>query len=238
MFPSTCSSTHCEVGGPTPGAGKKLQLHVHRLRRALGEPGRIRFENSGYALRVESASVVRSLPSHLLSYLASVLTPADGEQRQCGRRGTICFIEPIDPGSAGSLSVATTQLRTRLATGTCCMVSAYLANCDEVGDRAQVEPPYGCRWLAYPTGCRWRPRDGYSGPSGRSPGSGAAGGAAVTGCGGRSAPGRRRRRARWRDLPRLDGAGRRAVREKSVGDWVLLERIRAREPGQPRGGRW
>lgn len=33
-------------------APKKLQLHVHRLRRALGDPSRVRFEHSGYALRV------------------------------------------------------------------------------------------------------------------------------------------------------------------------------------------
>lgn len=39
-------------GRPDPGAGKKLQLHVHRLRKALGERDRIRFENSGYLLRV------------------------------------------------------------------------------------------------------------------------------------------------------------------------------------------
>ncbi|MGH3977510.1 MAG: BTAD domain-containing putative transcriptional regulator [Pseudonocardiaceae bacterium] len=39
-------------GRSEPGAIKKLQLHIHRLRRALGDPGRIRLERSGYALRV------------------------------------------------------------------------------------------------------------------------------------------------------------------------------------------
>jgi DNA-binding SARP family transcriptional activator len=33
-------------------AAKKLQLHVHRLRRVLGDPARIRFEHGGYTLRV------------------------------------------------------------------------------------------------------------------------------------------------------------------------------------------
>jgi DNA-binding SARP family transcriptional activator len=35
-----------------PRAAKKLQLHVHRLRRALGDPDRIQYENGGYTLRV------------------------------------------------------------------------------------------------------------------------------------------------------------------------------------------
>ena len=39
-------------GRPTDTAHKKLQLHVHRLRRALGDPARIRFEGSGYLVRV------------------------------------------------------------------------------------------------------------------------------------------------------------------------------------------
>ena len=40
------------AGQPDAGASKKLHLHVHRLRRALGDPDRIRFEHSGYLLRV------------------------------------------------------------------------------------------------------------------------------------------------------------------------------------------
>ncbi|MDQ3989489.1 MAG: tetratricopeptide repeat protein, partial [Actinomycetota bacterium] len=40
------------AGEADPGAPKKLQLHVHRLRRALGDPARVRFEHSGYLLRV------------------------------------------------------------------------------------------------------------------------------------------------------------------------------------------
>jgi DNA-binding SARP family transcriptional activator len=40
------------AGQRDPRAAKKLQLHVHRLRRALGDPGRIQYENGGYTLRV------------------------------------------------------------------------------------------------------------------------------------------------------------------------------------------
>ncbi len=40
------------AGRPDARAAKKLQLHVHRLRRALDDPGRIRFEHSGYTVRV------------------------------------------------------------------------------------------------------------------------------------------------------------------------------------------
>ncbi|PZS23161.1 MAG: AfsR family transcriptional regulator [Pseudonocardiales bacterium] len=40
------------AGERDPRAAKKLQLHVHRLRRALGDPGRIRFDNGGYTLLV------------------------------------------------------------------------------------------------------------------------------------------------------------------------------------------
>jgi len=39
-------------GQPVEAANKKLQLHVHRLRQRLGEPGRIRFEHGGYSLTV------------------------------------------------------------------------------------------------------------------------------------------------------------------------------------------
>ena len=41
------------AGERDPRAAKKLQLHVHRLRRVLGDPGRIRFDNGGYTLRVD-----------------------------------------------------------------------------------------------------------------------------------------------------------------------------------------
>ncbi|MGH3973413.1 MAG: AfsR/SARP family transcriptional regulator, partial [Pseudonocardiaceae bacterium] len=40
------------AGQRDPRAAKKLQLHVHRLRRILGDPARIRFENGGYTLWV------------------------------------------------------------------------------------------------------------------------------------------------------------------------------------------
>lgn len=45
------------AGRRDPRAAKKLQLHVHRLRRALGDPGRIRYENGGYTLHVHSAEL-------------------------------------------------------------------------------------------------------------------------------------------------------------------------------------
>jgi DNA-binding SARP family transcriptional activator len=41
------------TGERDPRAAKKLQLHVHRLRRLLDDPGRIRFDNGGYTLRVD-----------------------------------------------------------------------------------------------------------------------------------------------------------------------------------------
>lgn len=38
-------------------ATKKLQLHVHRLRRTLDDPARIRFEHAGYTLRLEEGEL-------------------------------------------------------------------------------------------------------------------------------------------------------------------------------------
>lgn len=38
-------------------APKNLQLHVHRLRRALGDPSRVRFEHAGYLLRVHAGEL-------------------------------------------------------------------------------------------------------------------------------------------------------------------------------------
>jgi len=40
------------TGQRDPRAAKKLQLHVHRLRRSLDDPARIRFENGSYLLQV------------------------------------------------------------------------------------------------------------------------------------------------------------------------------------------
>lgn len=40
------------TGQRDPRAAKKLQLHVHRLRRVLDNPARIRFEHGGYTLQV------------------------------------------------------------------------------------------------------------------------------------------------------------------------------------------
>ncbi len=45
------------AGQRDPRATKKLQLHVHRLRRVLGDPARIRFENGGYTLLVHPGEV-------------------------------------------------------------------------------------------------------------------------------------------------------------------------------------
>lgn len=45
------------AGRPDPRAAKKLQLHVHRLRRALDDPGRIRFEHGGYMVRVAAGEL-------------------------------------------------------------------------------------------------------------------------------------------------------------------------------------
>ncbi|MGH3796884.1 MAG: AfsR/SARP family transcriptional regulator [Pseudonocardiaceae bacterium] len=40
------------AGKRDPRATKNLQLHIHRLRRTLDDPARIRFEHGGYTLRV------------------------------------------------------------------------------------------------------------------------------------------------------------------------------------------
>ena len=44
-------------GKPVDSANKKLQLHVHRLRRGLGESSRIRFEHGGYLLTVRDGEL-------------------------------------------------------------------------------------------------------------------------------------------------------------------------------------
>src|SRR5687768_14275654 len=44
-------------GKPVDSANKKLQLHVHRLRRGLGESSRIRFEHGGYLLTVKEGEL-------------------------------------------------------------------------------------------------------------------------------------------------------------------------------------
>jgi DNA-binding SARP family transcriptional activator len=45
------------AGQRDPRAAKKLQLHVHRLRRMLGDPARILFEHGGYTLRVHAGEL-------------------------------------------------------------------------------------------------------------------------------------------------------------------------------------
>jgi DNA-binding SARP family transcriptional activator len=45
------------AGRRDPRASKKLQLHIHRLRRSLGDPTRIRFEHGGYTLRLQTGEL-------------------------------------------------------------------------------------------------------------------------------------------------------------------------------------
>lgn len=45
------------AGQRDPRASKNLQVHVHRLRRALGDPTRIRFEHGGYTLHVRAGEL-------------------------------------------------------------------------------------------------------------------------------------------------------------------------------------
>ncbi|MFY9806616.1 MAG: BTAD domain-containing putative transcriptional regulator [Pseudonocardiaceae bacterium] len=49
------------AGERDPRAAKKLQLHVHRLRRVMDDPQRIRFENGGYTLRVDPGELDAAL---------------------------------------------------------------------------------------------------------------------------------------------------------------------------------
>ncbi|MDQ3989271.1 MAG: AfsR/SARP family transcriptional regulator, partial [Actinomycetota bacterium] len=67
-------------GRPAESAPKKLQLHVHRLRRALRDPARIRFEHSGYALAVHPDELDAERFEKLLAEGADAGEPARAVQ--------------------------------------------------------------------------------------------------------------------------------------------------------------
>ncbi len=67
-------------GRPAESAHKKLQLHVHRLRRALGDPARIRFEHSGYSLVVHPDELDAECFERLLAEGADAGAPARAVQ--------------------------------------------------------------------------------------------------------------------------------------------------------------
>jgi len=67
-------------GRPTESAHKKVQLHVHRLRRRLGDPGRIRFEHSGYTLAVYPDELDADRFDRLLTEGAEATDPARAVQ--------------------------------------------------------------------------------------------------------------------------------------------------------------
>jgi DNA-binding SARP family transcriptional activator/tetratricopeptide (TPR) repeat protein len=64
------------AGHRDPRAAKKLQLHVHRLRRILGDPARIRFENGGYTLRVHPGELDAERFESALTEGADAANPA------------------------------------------------------------------------------------------------------------------------------------------------------------------
>jgi DNA-binding SARP family transcriptional activator len=64
------------AGQRDPRAAKKLQLHVHRLRRALGDPARIQYDNGGYTLRVHPGELDAERFESALAESADVGQPA------------------------------------------------------------------------------------------------------------------------------------------------------------------
>ncbi|MFN2533911.1 MAG: BTAD domain-containing putative transcriptional regulator [Pseudonocardiaceae bacterium] len=64
------------AGQRDPRAAKKLQLHVHRLRRALRDPARIQYDNGGYTLRVHSGELDAERFESALAESADVVQPA------------------------------------------------------------------------------------------------------------------------------------------------------------------
>ncbi|MGH3765795.1 MAG: BTAD domain-containing putative transcriptional regulator [Pseudonocardiaceae bacterium] len=64
------------AGQRDPRAAKKLQLHVHRLRRALGDPARIHYENGGYTLRVQPGELDAQCFESALTECAGARQPA------------------------------------------------------------------------------------------------------------------------------------------------------------------
>ncbi|MBV8997088.1 MAG: winged helix-turn-helix domain-containing protein, partial [Pseudonocardiales bacterium] len=63
------------AGQRDPRAAKKLQLHVHRLRRALGDPARIQYDNGGYTLRVHPGELDAERFESALAESADVAQP-------------------------------------------------------------------------------------------------------------------------------------------------------------------
>lgn len=68
------------AGQRDPRAAKKLQLHVHRLRRALGDPARIQYENGSYTLRVHPGELDAQRFESALADSADVAQPARAVQ--------------------------------------------------------------------------------------------------------------------------------------------------------------
>lgn len=64
------------AGQRDPRAPKKLQLHVHRLRRALGDPARIQYENGSYTLRVHPGELDAERFESALAQSADTAQPA------------------------------------------------------------------------------------------------------------------------------------------------------------------
>jgi DNA-binding SARP family transcriptional activator len=65
------------AGRRDPRTTKKLQLHVHRLRRALGDPTRIRYEHGGYALRLHPGELDAQRFETVLAQGLRTADPAD-----------------------------------------------------------------------------------------------------------------------------------------------------------------
>jgi DNA-binding SARP family transcriptional activator len=68
------------AGQRDPRAAKKLQLHVHRLRRALGDPARIQYENGSYTLRVHPGELDAERFESALADSAETAQPARAVQ--------------------------------------------------------------------------------------------------------------------------------------------------------------
>lgn len=68
------------AGQRDPRAAKKLQLHVHRLRRALGDPARIQYENGGYTLQVHPGELDAERFESALADSADAAQPARAVQ--------------------------------------------------------------------------------------------------------------------------------------------------------------
>ena len=64
------------AGQRDPRAAKKLQLHIHRLRRVLGDPARILFEHGGYTLRVHPGELDAEQFESILSEGTDARQPA------------------------------------------------------------------------------------------------------------------------------------------------------------------